>query len=49
VVERLREQGIDATVIGKVLAPGQGIEAVSQGQSVPWPSFKVDEIVRLFK
>jgi len=48
VVERLREQGTEATVIGKVLGPGQGIEAVFQGQPAPWPSFKVDEIVRMF-
>jgi hydrogenase maturation factor len=49
VVERLREQGTEATVIGKVLGPGQGIEAVSQGQSAAWPCFKADEITRLFR
>lgn len=48
VVHRLRAQGIEATVIGKVLAPGQGIEAVFQGKPAAWPRFKADEITRLF-
>jgi len=43
---RLREAGIDATSIGEVLGPGEGVETKSEGR--PWVSFAVDEITRLF-
>ncbi len=40
--------GIQATVIGEVLEPGQGIEALAGGENMPWPRFAVDEITKLF-
>jgi HAD superfamily hydrolase (TIGR01509 family) len=44
----IKDAGIDVTCIGKVLETGRGIEAVSKAGQVEWPSFEVDEIVRLF-
>jgi len=50
VSEAIREAGIEATVIGEVVEPGTGVEAVgSQGDSCPWPHFAVDEIARVFE
>jgi len=40
--------GIQATVIGEVLEPGQGIEALAGGEITEWPRFAVDEITKLF-
>ncbi|MGE0084244.1 MAG: HAD-IA family hydrolase [Desulfococcaceae bacterium] len=40
--------GIQATVIGEILEPGQGIEALAGGEKVQWPHFAVDEITKLF-
>lgn len=44
----IRDTGIDVVRIGEVMEAGRGIEAVSKGQSVEWPSFEVDEITRLY-
>jgi hypothetical protein len=44
----IKDAGIDVTCIGEVLETGRGIEAVSKAGQVEWPSFEVDEIVRLF-
>lgn len=40
--------GIQVTVIGEVLEPGEEVEAVWEDQPVAWPRFEVDEITRLF-
>jgi hydrogenase maturation factor/phosphoglycolate phosphatase-like HAD superfamily hydrolase len=45
---RLKSRDIAVTVIGRVLDPGEGIEAFFNGQASPWPRFEVDEITRLF-
>ncbi len=44
----IRDAGIEVTCIGKVLEPGEGIEAVDGSQSIQWPEFAVDELARLF-
>ncbi len=44
----IRDAGIDVTRIGEVIDPGRGIDAVDPEGPVPWPSFEVDEITRLF-
>ncbi|MDJ0884885.1 MAG: HAD-IA family hydrolase [Desulfobacterales bacterium] len=44
----IREDGIPVTRIGRVLEPGEGIEARRCGRAVDWPSFAVDELTRLF-
>ncbi len=48
VEKRIRKAGIDVACIGQVLEAGQGIQAVQDAQSVPWPRFEVDELARLF-
>jgi hydrogenase maturation factor len=45
---QLRREGIAVTRIGEVGQPGGGIEAFKGDRRVPWPSFEVDEIARLF-
>ena len=46
----IREAGIEATVIGEVVEPGLGVEAIdSQGDSCFWPHFAVDEIARILE
>ncbi|MBW2156582.1 MAG: HAD-IA family hydrolase [Deltaproteobacteria bacterium] len=44
----IRDAGIHVTRIGEVTDPGRGIDAVGPEGPVPWPSFEVDEITRLF-
>lgn len=46
--KQLQARGIGVAAIGRVLEPGEGIDAFDHGRPVPWPEFKVDEIVRLF-
>ncbi len=47
-VEAIREAGGEATVVGEVVEPGMGVEAVgNEGDSSPWPHFAVDEIARI--
>jgi HAD superfamily hydrolase (TIGR01509 family) len=40
--------GIEITVIGHVMAPGEGIASSIYGEPAEWPKFEVDEIARLF-
>lgn len=40
--------GIEITVIGHVMEPGEGIASSIYGQPAEWPKFEVDEIARLF-
>ena len=47
-MQRIRGEGIQVTLIGEVLAPGKGIEAKVNDQPAEWPRFEVDEIARLF-
>ena len=51
-VERLladiRSAGIEATIIGEVLAPPRGIESVGADGPTIWPVFEADELTRLF-
>jgi HAD superfamily hydrolase (TIGR01509 family) len=47
-ITRMYHAGIQTTVIGEVLEPGQGIEAMAEGRPLPWPRFEVDEITKLF-
>ena len=47
VQEALGERGIPATLVGEVLGPGSGVEAVdSHGEPLPWPHFETDELPR---
>lgn len=46
--ERIAQAGVAVAVIGEVCAEGHGIEAHEHGKLVPWPSFAVDEITKLF-
>ena len=48
VMEAIGDVGVEVTCIGEVLETGQGIEAVKRGKHIDWPSFKVDEITKLF-
>ncbi|HHY55736.1 MAG TPA: hypothetical protein GYA08_09895 [Chloroflexi bacterium] len=43
------QAGWPATVIGQVLAPGEGLYARRHGQSTPFPIFPVDEITKLWQ
>lgn len=47
-LEALHREGTAAAVIGRLAAPGRGIEARRNGRPAPWPKFEVDEITRLF-
>ena len=47
-IQKLASQDIAATVIGKVLEPGEGITAFDHGQPASWPQFETDEITTLF-
>jgi HAD superfamily hydrolase (TIGR01509 family) len=40
--------GIEITVIGHVMEPGEGIASSIYGEPAEWPKFDVDEIARLF-
>ena len=44
----IRAEGVPVSRIGRVLDPGEGIEAYRHGQPVTWPVFAVDELTRLF-
>ena len=48
-IREIHEAGIQVTMIGSVLDPGQGITAVFEGQPVDWPRFETDEIARVFE
>jgi len=44
----LAQAGIPAQVIGRATQPGAALTARRNGQAIPFPSFAVDEIARLF-
>ena len=46
--QRIKEQDIAVTPIGRVLAAGSGIEAFEHGKPTTWPRFAVDEITKLY-
>ena len=46
-IDKIRKAAIEITVIGEVLAPGDGVQALRNGQSIVWPEFAADEITRL--
>jgi hydrogenase expression/formation protein HypE len=47
--ESIRQAGVEATIVGEVLEPGTGVEAVDDsGRESSWPTFETDEITRLF-
>jgi len=48
IIAEIRSAGIDATCIGEVLSKGEGILAMDDLKPVVWPTFKVDELARLF-
>jgi hydrogenase maturation factor len=48
-IKKIKESGIEISCIGKVLDGGRGIVAVSKNREVEWPSFKADELTRLFQ
>jgi hydrogenase expression/formation protein HypE len=47
-VEGIRSAGIDISCIGEVMDGGQGVMALKGKAPVPWPTFEVDEITKLF-
>ena len=47
-MKKIKSAGIDIARIGEVVAAGCGIKAVSKTGTATWPSFKVDEITRLY-
>jgi len=49
IIAEIRSAGIDATCIGEVLSKGEGILAMDDLKPVVWPTFKVDELARLFQ
>jgi hydrogenase maturation factor len=45
--EALGDRGLQATLVGEVLGPGSGVEAVDgNGEPHPWPRFETDELPR---
>jgi hydrogenase expression/formation protein HypE len=47
-VDGIRAAGIEIGCIGEVMDSGQGIIALKGKARVPWPTFEVDEITKLF-
>ncbi|MBW2468210.1 MAG: HAD hydrolase-like protein [Deltaproteobacteria bacterium] len=47
-IQRIDAAGVEITCIGEVLGKGQEIQAYKGKKHVPWPSFEVDEITKLF-
>ncbi len=47
-VESIRAAGIEIVCIGEVMDSGQGVIALKGKTQVPWPTFQVDEITKLF-
>ena len=48
-LERWREIGWPAAVIGRVLPAGAGLWALRHGERTPLPAFAVDEITKLWR
>ena len=46
--EGIRAAGIEIVCIGEVMDSGQGVIALKGKAQVPWPTFQVDEITKLF-
>ena len=44
----IHQAGIQATCIGEILEPGQGVVARENSKPAVWPHFEVDELARLF-
>jgi HAD superfamily hydrolase (TIGR01509 family) len=47
-IGEIRNAGIAAADIGKVMGPGNGVAAYLGRSLVPWPAFEADELTRLF-
>jgi hydrogenase maturation factor len=47
-IETLTQRGIAVSSIGEVIGAGEGVEALRDGHTAPWPRFAADEITRLF-
>jgi hydrogenase expression/formation protein HypE len=47
-VEDIAAAGIAIVCIGEVMGSGQGVTALKGKSQVPWPTFEVDEITKLF-
>ncbi len=47
-MQRIDAAGVEITCIGEVSGEGQDIQAYEGKKPVPWPSFEVDEITKLF-
>lgn len=47
-VAGIRAAGIEIVCIGEVMDSGQGVIALKGKAQVPWPTFEVDEITKLF-
>ena len=47
-MKKIGDAGIEVTCVGEVMDSGQGVRAVKGKSQVDWPSFKVDEITKLF-
>lgn len=48
-IQKMAENGISATCIGRVMETGSGVEALDHNRQItPWPAFEVDEITRLY-
>jgi hydrogenase maturation factor len=47
-MQRINAAGVEITCIGEVSGEGQEVQAYEGKKPVPWPSFEVDEITKLF-
>jgi hydrogenase maturation factor len=47
-IAEIRNAGIAAADVGKVMGPGRGVAAYHGRSPVPWPAFDADELTRLF-
>jgi HAD superfamily hydrolase (TIGR01509 family) len=47
-IDKIKGAGIAVSCIGEIMDGGRGIVAVSKNRVVEWPSFKADELTRLF-
>ena len=48
-IRKIYNAGIQVTHIGEVLDEGEGIKATVEERDLPWPTFEVDEITRLYQ
>jgi len=47
-ITAIGKAGINVACIGEVQSKGQGIKAYKNKKQIPWPTFEVDEITKLF-